>query len=119
MEMEKSSRTPYRPRCTPEQIGQLLDKFEQSGQTVQAFVTAEGLALSTFQQWRRQRRRRTELPTSAGPNSPPFVEVNHAALFPVTGVAAQVRFADGLTIEVKEGLSVELLAQLVQQLRRA
>ena len=44
----------YRPRRTKAQWTEILRRFQSSAQTSQEFCRREGLALSSFQRWRRE-----------------------------------------------------------------
>lgn len=109
--MQTSSR-PRRIRRTPEQIRLILEKYERSNQSPREFVAAEGIGLSTLWAWRRR------YGVSSGGRRPRFVEVGSPSIAALSGAATQVRFADGLAIELKPGFAVEPVAQLVQLLRR-
>jgi len=111
-EMQTSSRRPRRIRRTPEQIKLILEKYERGNQPPHEFVAAEGFALSTLWAWRRR------YGFSARGRRPRFVEVGSPNIAALSGAATQVRFADGLAIELKAGFAVESVAQLIQLLRR-
>jgi len=75
--MRRANRTRYRARRTAAQWRKLVEQFERSGQTRGEFCAAEGLALSTFDGWRRKLG-----PASAVEAAPPealFVELTNAA----------------------------------------
>lgn len=110
--METSSRRPRRVRRTPEQIRLILEKYERGNQTAHEFIAAEGIALSTLWAWRRR------YGLSSRGRRPRFVEVGGPGISALSGAATQVRFADGLAIELRPGFAVEAVAQLVQLLRR-
>ena len=52
--MRRAGGTRQRARRTAAQWRKLIERFERSGQTRGTFCTAHGLALSTFDLWRRK-----------------------------------------------------------------
>ena len=52
--MRRASGTRHRARRSSAQWRELVERFDRSGQTRSKFCAANGLALSTFDQWRRK-----------------------------------------------------------------
>ena len=52
--MRRASGTRHRARRTAAQWRKLIERFDRSGQTRGKFCAANGLALSTFDLWRRK-----------------------------------------------------------------
>ena len=52
--MRRAGGTTHRTRRTAAQLRKLLEQFERSGQTRGKFCAVHGLALSTFDLWRRR-----------------------------------------------------------------
>ena len=110
--MENQVRRSYHARRTPEQIKEILEKFEVSGKPIKEFVAEEGLKEATFGSWRRKQR------ASLAPKDTSFVELAEEGLAILGSAIARVRLADGLVVEVNASLTVAGLAQLIQLLRK-
>ena len=72
--METNVLAPVRSRRTLDEWRELLDCFEQSGQTREQFCSDHGLALSTFGRWRK-RLRRQAAPSPKRSSDALFVEL--------------------------------------------
>lgn len=97
-----------RARRTPEQWSRWIVRQRRSGLSVSEFCSRHGLALSTFQCWRRR---------LASDQGPAFVEVTAS---PVASAEAQVFFELGLprgvVARVRPGFDALLLRQIVEAL---
>jgi transposase-like protein len=110
-----------RSRCSwsPEERGEWLALFEQSGQSHADFCRTNGIPESTMSLWRKQMR---SAPVDAS-HTGEFVEVALAAE-PIPAAAVRVapivvHLADGLCLEVAPGTDIVWLAELVRMLRGA
>ena len=103
--------TRHRARRTAAQWQELVERFERAGQTRSGFCAAHGLALSTFDLWRRKLRTR---PATA--HEPPpealFVELTHPAQtpasFPSAGTGAwevELELGAGVVLRVRRAAS--------------
>ena len=107
--MRRAGGTRHRARRTAAQWRKLIERFDRSGQTRGNFCAANGLALSTFDRWRRKL---GEAQAAAG-EAPPeslFVELTNATEPAGSRTAAG---ADAWEVEL------ELGAGVVLRLRRA
>jgi len=112
--MKIQSRRIQRVRRTPEQIRIILEEYELGSKGAHAFAAEQGIAVSTLWAWRRRYGRGS---TKVG--RPRFLEVSKESLSALGGATAQIRFPDGLTVQLSSGFAVEPVAQLVQRLRHA
>ena len=76
--MRRASGTRHRARRTAAQWRKLIERFDRSGQTRGEFCAANGLALSTFDLWRRKLGE-TQAPADEAPPESLFVELTNAA----------------------------------------
>lgn len=111
--MKTPSRRIQRLRRTPEQIRTILEEYERGSKGSHEFAAEQNIAVSTLWAWRR----RYGSGSKAG--RPRFVEVSKESISALGGATAQIRFPDGLTVELSSGFAVEPVAQLVQRLRQA
>lgn len=109
--MENATNSPPRIRRTPEQIKELLAEHQRSGKPAQEFAAEKGIGLSTLWTWRRRYRGRSAA-------SPRWVEVANAAAVSSSGPMAQVRLADGLSVDLNPGFEVEPIAALIKRLHK-
>ena len=107
--MSRANGTKHRARRTAAQWRKLIDRFDGSGQTRAQFCAANGLALSTFDLWRRKLGE-TQAAADEAPPESLFVELTNA-----TEPAGSRTPAGGGAWEVE----VELGAGVVLRLRRA
>ena len=108
--MNRAGSTRRRARRTAAQWRKLIERFDRSGQTRGNFCAANGLALSTFDLWRRK----LDQTQAAADEAPPeslFVELTNA-----TEPAGPSRTAAGTGAWEVE---FELGAGVVLRLRRA
>ena len=107
--MRRAGGTRYRARRTAAQWQKLIERFERSGQTRGKFCAAHGLALSTFDLWRRKLH---AMPVAVAEERPEalFVELTHPAQ---RQTAPTSSVTDGWEVEL------ELGAGMVLRLRRA
>ena len=70
-------------RRSPEQWRDLFVRFEQSGQTRERFCAEQGLALSSFDRWRRKLRNATPRGRAVAEDDL-FIEVTPDTVSPVT-----------------------------------
>lgn len=112
--MKAPSRRIQRLRRTPEQIRIILEEYEQGSKGAHEFAAEQNIAVSTLWAWRR---RYGVGSTKAA--RPRFVEVSKESIAALGGATAQIRFPDGLTVQLSSGFAVEPVAQLVQRLRQA
>ena len=100
--------TKHRTRRSATQWRKLIEQFECSGQTRGKFCAANGLALRTFDQWRRKLH---ATPASAGEASPEalFVELTHPGQAPSVATATRTGAWE---------VELELGAGVVLRLRR-
>ena len=75
--MRRASGTRHRARRTAAQWRKLIERFEGSGQTRGKFCAANGLALSTFDLWRRKLGE-TQAPADGAHPESLFVELTNA-----------------------------------------
>ena len=107
--MRRAGGTRHGARRTAAQWRKLIERFERSGQTRGKFCTAHGLALSTFDLWRRK----LGAPPAAVDEAHPealFVELTNPAQTLTAPTSSQT---DAWEVEV------ELGAGVVLRLRRA
>lgn len=94
---------------TPEQWSRLITRQRGSGLSVCEFCSRHGLALSTFQNWRRR---------LASERGPAFVEMTTA--WPVASAGAQafieLCLPRGVVARVRPGFDALLLRQIVEAL---
>ena len=107
--MRRTSGTRHRARRTAAQWRKLIERFARSGQTRGKFCAANGLALSTFDLWRRKLGE-TQAAADDAPREPLFVELTNA-----TEPARTRTAADTGAWEVE----LEFGAGVVLRLRRA
>ena len=107
--MRRASGTRHRARRTAAQWRKLIERFDRSGQTRGNFCAANGLALSTFDLWRRKLGEAQAPADEAHPESL-FVELTN-----VTEPAGSRSAAGTGAWEVE----LELGAGVVLRLRRA
>ena len=107
--MRRASGTRHRARRTAAQWQKLIERFDRSGQTRGKFCAANGLALSTFDLWRRKLGE-TQTPADEAHPESLFVELTNAP------EPAEPRSAAGAGAWEVE---VELGAGVVLRLRRA
>ena len=74
--MTRTRGTKHRARRTAAQWQELFDRFERTGQTRGRFCAAHGLALSTFDLWRRKLRATPAAVNEERPEAP-FVELTN------------------------------------------
>ena len=75
--MRRASGTRHRARRTAAQWRKLIERFDRSGQTRGRFCAANGLALSTFDLWRRKLGQ-TQAPADEAHPESLFVELTNA-----------------------------------------
>ena len=75
--MRRASGTRHRARRTAAQWRKLIERFDRSGQTRGKFCAANGLALSTFDLWRRKLGE-TQAPADEAHPESLFVELTNA-----------------------------------------
>lgn len=75
--MRRAGGTRHRARRTAAQWRKLIERFDRSGQTRGKFCAAHGLALSTFDLWRRKLGE-TQAPAHEAPPESLFVELTNA-----------------------------------------
>ena len=85
--MRRTGGTKSRPRSTAAQWRKLIEGFEGSGQTRGTFCAANGLALSTFDLWRRKLGE-TQAPADEEHPESLFVELTNATEAAVSRTAA-------------------------------
>ena len=107
--MRRAGGTRHRARRTAAQWQKLIERFEGSGQTRSNFCAANGLALSTFDLWRRKVQATSEVVAEERPEAL-FVELTHPAQ---TQTAATPAGTGAWEVEL------ELGAGVVLRLRRA
>ena len=108
--MRRAGGTRHRARRTAAQWRKLIERFDRSGQTRGKFCAANGLALSTFDLWRRKLGE-TQAPADEAHPESLFVELTNA-----TELAEPSRTAAGTGAWEVE---LELGAGVVLRLRRA
>ena len=107
--MRRAGGTRHRARRSAAQWGKLIERFERSGQTRGKFCAANGLALSTFDLWRRK----------LGA-TPATVEEDHpAALFVELTNPAQTQTSPTSTGTGALEVELDLGGGVVLRLRRA
>ena len=106
--MRRAGGTRRRTRRTAAQWRKLIERFDRSGQTRGTFCAAHGLALSTFDLWRRKLGE-TQAAADEAPPESLFVELTNAP------EAAQSRIPTGASAWEVE---LELGAGVVLRLRR-
>ena len=108
--MENKSPNSSRVQRTTAQIKEILERFEQSGQSGTVFARENGLAFSTLMGWR--------LKVRKAHNGPPkFVELDPLSTVASGHSVAQIRFADGLSMDLHVGFTAQPVAQLIRLLR--
>lgn len=107
--MRRAGGTRHRARRTTAQWQKLIERFEGSGQTRGKFCAANGLALSTFDLWRRKLQATSAVVAKERPEAL-FVELTHSAQ---TQTAPTSSVTGGWEVEL------ELGAGMVLRLRRA
>ena len=108
--MRRSGGTRRRARRTAAQWRDLFERFEQSGQTRGKFCAAHGLALSTFDLWRRK--------LGATPTPTPVDEEHPEALFVELANSAQTQMSPTSSGPGAWEVELELGAGVVLRLRR-
>ena len=107
--MRRASGTRHRARRTAAQWQKLIERFDRSGQTRGKFCAANGLALSTFDLWRRKLGE-AQAPADEAHSESLFVELTNA-----TEPAGSRTAAGAGSWEVE----LDLGAGVVLRLRRA
>ena len=107
--MRRAGGTRHRARRTAAQWRTLIERFERSGQTRGKFCAANGLALSTFDLWRRKLQATPAAVEEERPEAL-FVELTHPA---------QTQTSPTLTGTGGWEVELELGAGVVLRLRRA
>ena len=107
--MNRAGGTRRRARRTAAQWRKLIERFDRSGQTRGNFCTANGLALSTFDLWRRKLGEAQAPADEAHPESL-FVELTNATESPGSRTAVGTGAWE---------VELELGAGVVLRLRRA
>ena len=107
--MRRTGGTRHRARRSAAQWQKLVERFERSGQTRGKFCTAHGLALSTFDLWRRK----------LGTTSAAVDEAPREALFVELTNPAQTQTSPASTETGAWEVEVELGAGVVLRVRRA
>jgi hypothetical protein len=110
-DMQNATKPRLRIRRTPEQIKELLAEHQRGGQSAREFAAERGIGLSTLWTWHRRYRNRSCV-------SPRWVEVANAASVLSSGPMAQVRLAEGLTVDLNPGFEVEPIAALIKRLHQ-
>jgi hypothetical protein len=89
----------------------LLDQFDQSGQTVQAFCTERAVSVPSFYQWKRRLRGGDAV------TAPGIVRVKFLPAAP-REVAATIQIVtpNGFVVRVDSSMPTEALAQLLRAL---
>ena len=109
---DESPQSPKRTRRTPEQIKALLQEQERSDRSAEDFASEHGIAVSTLWRWRRKHR-------GGAPGAQPrWVEVGNRSGAIGSSAVAEVRLADGLSIELHAGFDVVAMATFVDRLRQ-
>ena len=106
--MRRSGGTRRRARRTAAQWRDLFERFEQSGQTRGKFCAAHGLALSTFDLWRRK----------LGATPTPVDEEHPEALFVELTSSARTQMSPTSSGPRAWEVELELGAGVVLRLRR-
>ena len=106
--MNQAGGTRRRARRTAAQWRKLIERFDRSGQTRGKFCAAHGLALSTFDLWRRKLGE-TQAPAHEDPREALFVELTNPAQTLTSRTSSQT---GGWEVEL------ELGAGMVLRLRR-
>ena len=107
--MRRAGGTRHRARRTAAQWQKLIERFEGSGQTRGKYCAANGLALSTFDLWRRKLHATPAVAEGERPEAL-FVELPHPAQTQTSATSAET---GGWEVEL------ELGAGVVLRLRRA
>ena len=103
MEITMDPRNPGRRAAHAAAMTRLVEAFASSGSTQVDFCRRNGLALSTFNYWRRR---------CASSEAPPFVEVEVAQDRPASAV--ELVLPGGILARVTDGCSDDLLRRLVR-----
>ena len=102
--MRREGGTRHRARRTAAQWRKLIERFERSGQTRGKFCTAHGLALSTFDLWRRKFGA-TQAPADDAHPESLFVELTNPAQTLTSPTSSET---GGWEVEVELGAGVVL-----------
>lgn len=113
--MPRQRNSPHRrkPHRNPEEIAQILAAYEASGMTQTAFVAERGLALSTFQLWRR-RQRESPSASVADPMAPSFIEVVADPLAPDEQDGFELRLPNGVQLHIPPRFHEQSLKTLLE-----
>ena len=98
--MKRSRHTKHRARRTAAQWQELVERFEQAGQTRVGFCAAHGLALSTFDLWRRKLRA-TTVPAREEESEALFVELADLEAEPTRAPLWEVELELGAGVVVR------------------
>lgn len=107
--MNDISRRP-RIRRSPDQIQSLLAEYRSAGLSVRKFALSRNLSVCTLNNWLRRHR------TTAS-KAPRWIEVHPPIGSLNSNEVASVRFADGLSLELRSGFPPAPVAELVRLLR--
>jgi len=110
--MEKRKTTRQLDRATAAQRMHMVEQFKRSGLTRRAFSKQHGVPISTLNWWLTKTRRASKLPVPMM-----FSEVRLApppVSSAVTPWAMELVSCDGLTVRLRETLSVQELAGLLR-----
>ena len=102
--MRREGGTRHRARRTAAQWRKLIERFERSGQTRGKFCTTHGLALSTFDLWRRKLGA-TQAPADEDHREALFVELTNPAQTLTSRTSSET---GGWEVEVELGAGVVL-----------
>ena len=120
-----------RIRVTDEHRQALLDKFQHSNMSGQAFARHHGIKYTTFADWRQKQRKQLACSTSAKSAQTSealissLIEVTSSVTSPKSPNGSQEAHQDGLQIQLRDNLKmtltnssdVALAAQLIRQLQ--
>ena len=112
--MKDSAVSSRRPRSSPAERAQWVERFAQSGLSVNEFALQEGLKFSTLQRWLYEHRAKQASPTTATEQSPApsgFHELRLPSLS--RRWAAEVLRADGSLIRLAHDAPVQWLQLLL------
>ena len=98
-----------RVRRTREQVEDLLDRLEASGDTQGRFAKREELSVSTLQFWIARRRREATTITSASR----FVPVSVPPSVDLTGTGLELEFAENRRLHIGPDIDTDVLARLL------
>ncbi|MEM9360091.1 MAG: hypothetical protein AAGB04_28230 [Pseudomonadota bacterium] len=103
-----------KPHRKPKEIAQILADYEASEMTQAAFVASRGIALSTFQLWRRKQRDRTSGLVANDTETSSFIEVIAEPVGSSDHDEFELRWPNGVQLRIPSRFQKQSLKSLLE-----